>query len=172
MPSSPPTPSGDWQPLFELARLLVTTILSALLSGFFVRHWQYREDFVENRLSDLMKEVDQAADLASSYWSRDRVEIEPNGEICEAELMAVPLRLAQLRSLVGDFFAAETNRALLEREGGFIRTLTGGDFAAKDRVKNPQTLRDIRFEAASYVNEIRNARRNRLDQSWLSRLLH
>jgi hypothetical protein len=171
MQSAPPA-NTDLSILFDICKLLATALLSALLSGFWLRHWQYREDFIESRLSDLVREVDNAADLGSSYWAKDRAEMESEESVRAAELMAIPLRLGALRSVVGDFFDPATCIELLTREGRFIRALTGGEFGATDRQKSPDRLRDIRTEAAHYINGLRSARRGRLDQSLFARLRH
>lgn len=172
LPDQPPDPQAATI-LIEVIRLGLTAILSALLSGLWIRHWQYREDFIEKRLDDLIREVDGAADLACAYWMRDAdAAKEPRDDAIEADLIARQTRIGSLRSLVSDFFDSHSGMNLQLSEANFIRALTGGDFGSSSRKYEAMRLRDIRAQAANYIGELRRARRSRLDASWWTRIRH
>jgi hypothetical protein len=54
--------------LLEAAKILITAILSAGLSGVWVSRWKASLDHSEKRIDDLCAEIAKLADYGSEYW--------------------------------------------------------------------------------------------------------
>src|SRR4051812_36319971 len=99
---------------FEVFRLFVTAGLAVLGTGIFVNLWQHRERFIDERISELIKEVDSTADSAVEYWKASKpvrarkfrevlVHDNTGDRALEAELVAKTFRIGRMRSTVADF---------------------------------------------------------------------
>jgi hypothetical protein len=178
-PSPPSSQAINWW--FEGGKILLTSALAIAGTGIWLGIWQHREKYIDDRINELIKEVDGAADLAVDYWkysksargyrfgdaakydrSKDRA--------MEADLVSRVLRIGRMRSTVAPYLDTKKMKNLLEREGDLNMAFTGGDFKSPDRVCELNRFDMIRTEAAQYIGVVREARQARLEMNWWDRL--
>ena len=167
--------------LFETSKILLTAGLTILGTGIFVNLWQLREKYIEERISELIKQVDAAANLATEYWllskkarGRKFREIVLHDSVkdaaLEAELVAHVHRIGRMRASVGEFLNNKDMQDLLIEEGELNAAFTGGDFRSPNRICEPDRFILIRTHAASYIACLLKARRARQSQPWYKRV--
>jgi hypothetical protein len=158
----------------EFFRLLIAAILSAWLSGYLVRRWQYREDHVNRRADDLINEIGTLRDLCIDYWlidspseqadmNRGRVlqeALEKNG----AKIIALQHQIAALRSSLVSDFSSDYMSTLDQAEASLFDATTGGEFGVSSRNAEPARVRIIAGAAAAYINSVRSARNRHLSR--------
>lgn len=168
-------PAINWG--FEIIRLLAASLVGVVLSGMLLQRWQLREKYIEERIAELVKEVDAAADLASSYWERSPTLETKTHDIRrdraqEAELKARQIRIARIRASVADYLDTKKMRDLFASEGELFRAFTGEDFGSPSRQCADNAFALIRGKSAEYLNLVRQARRARIEQSFFSSIRH
>jgi hypothetical protein len=178
--AAPLVPAINWW--FEGLKILVTAGLSIAGTGIFIGLWQLRERYIEERISELIDEVDAAADLATEYWSssrpargrkfRETVAVDVlKDRAMEADLVARVGRIGRMRATVGEYLDRKKMQALFEDEGELNSAFTGGDFRSPGRICEPERFDMIREHAALYIGLIREARHARLAMPWYKRLI-
>ena len=151
----------------ELVKILASSLISILCTGIWLQRWQYREHFIEERIDDLIAEVDSTADLAALYWERSPPTCDADrlkDRILEANIFSRQMRIARMRVSVCDFLDKASVMGLFSQEGNLFSAFTGGGFKTSDRVCEKDRFDRIRNEAGIYVSLVRDARRKRVVQ--------
>jgi hypothetical protein len=158
----------------EFLRLLVAAILSAWLSGFLVRRWQYREDHVYKRSDDLIDEIATLRDSCIDYWlfdnpcdvtDKDQARILQGSIIKnEAKIIALQHQIAALRSSLVEDFGSDAMTALELAEASLFDAATGGEFGVSSRPADYGRARSVASAASSYINSVRSARNAHLNR--------
>src|SRR4051812_19252897 len=107
---------------WEVLKVIVPAILSALLSGYWVSRWKARMDYGEKRLDELYDDVQGVADFASEYW--ECAQSDPKARVLEARVQSGIMRIARTRVLIGSFLKGMDDHRLIEAEAAFIRETT------------------------------------------------
>jgi hypothetical protein len=86
---------------FDIAKIVLPAVLSALLSGIWVSRWKASLDHAEKRIDDLCTEIIELADLASDYW------ITPQSDaripVLQAKISSGLVRIATIRVTLSHF---------------------------------------------------------------------
>jgi hypothetical protein len=156
-------PDWFWGPVAFVA----SPLLAALLSGYAVNRWKGREDHIEKRFDELCLTAQDAADLASDYWSGTALDEEMN--LREAKILAHLAKMAGLRVLLSGYGSQATSREMEVSESIFLRQTTGGAFGVHNRTAEPQRILACQRAAADFVVAVRRARLNDLRGFWRRR---
>jgi hypothetical protein len=162
--------------MHEFFRLLIAAVLSAFLSGYLIRRWQYREDHIARRVDNLVEEIEAAAHVGIDYWlldptdgelsKKERRAIEADVARNGARILALQHQIAALRSSLQADIYPDDNNVLIQCEAAFFDAATSGDFGVASRAPDLVRVRVISGAAAKYVNQIRSAYNRR---SWAHR---
>lgn len=160
----------------EAVKILASSAISIIFTGIYLQRWQFREAFIDARISDLLTEVDATAELAVQYWIDSSQPASARQTLVDADnaanLISRQIRIATIRSTVADFLDQNSIAELFRHEGSLFRAFTGGDFRSSTRLCDPDRLDRIRAAAAQYIGLVRNARRRRIEEHWLKNLRH
>ena len=87
--------------IWDLAKIILLAILSALLSGIWVSRWKASLDHAEKRIDDLCAEITKLADLASEYWIT--AQTDDKIPVLQARITSGLMRIATMRVTLSKF---------------------------------------------------------------------
>jgi len=153
--------------------------LGALL-GFIgtgsLRWWQYRRDLWLGEVERFCDTLDQAAECATEYWLRNRVEVDPPEEgqeldeagekleksclevdLYEAKIMGFQTRLDGLSASISDRLIFADVKGLNKSMAGMSDALTGGDFRSASRDPDPDRAQLAQVYASDMIVDTRRS---------------
>lgn len=168
---SAPAPDADSissaQVLFEIIKIILTAILSIVVTGLLLQRWQYKEEFIEGRIVELIGDVDAAADKAIEYWkSNQATPPSVDNRALEADIFARQMRIARTRASLGGCLDQNSMKDLFTQEGKLFSACSGGAFGNSDRLAEPARFMEIRGQAGNYINRVRDGRAKRMNRPW------
>jgi hypothetical protein len=153
---------ADW--LWPVAAFVTTPILAALLSGYAVNRWKGREDHIEKLFDELCTTAQDAADLASDYWSGTAHDA--GMSLREAKILAHLAKMAGLRVLLANYGSQSAIHEMEVAESSFLRQTTGGNFGVHNRQSEPQRVLACQRAASDFVVAVRRTRLADLRGFW------
>jgi hypothetical protein len=129
------------------------------LANYAIQRWRYRLDRTAASVDHLCEELNDIADLGTTYWLIDASE--PNAQFnawtIEPQLVGRQMRLQSLILALEDLdkklVLTRTNMLLLE----FYEALTGGDFKVNGRAPSRDQAQRAQAVAARINGELRHA---------------
>jgi hypothetical protein len=128
-------------------------------ANYLVQRWRYRLDRISNSVDHFCEEINETADLSTSYWLLDasQKDQQDNAHTIEPQLVGRQMRLQSLilalavldRKLV----LTRTEMLLID----FYEALTGGDFKVSQRPPSADRAQNVQSVAAQINGEIRHA---------------
>jgi hypothetical protein len=150
--------------IWDLAKIILLAILSALLSGIWVSRWKASLDHAEKRIDDLCAEITKLADLASEYWIT--AQTDDKIPVLQARITSGLMRIATMRVTLSKFVIGLAEERLVDLESNFIRQATGGDFGVHNRTISQPTAAAAQHAGSALVVEIRRSRLATFTRSW------
>lgn len=129
------------------------------LANYAIQRWRYRLDRTAASVDHLCEELNDVADLSTTYWLLDASQHDSqlNAWTIEPQLLGRQMRLQSLVLALGDLdkklVLTKTNMLLLE----FYEALTGGDFKVAGRPASKEQAQRAQAVAAQLNGELRHA---------------
>lgn len=147
----------NWSSFFqESLKILGSATVGAVLSGYLIARWKYREDSVDKRFDDLWAEISITAIAATDYWATKPED--PDLKIKAAKVMAGIARINGLTSTLAEFISGPASKEIALESSRFLRTATGGNFGVHNRDDDISRAADVLPAAALFAIECRRAR--------------
>lgn len=140
----------------EGVKILGSAVVGAMLSGYLVARWKYREDSIDKRFDDLWKEIAETAELAADYWKTKPSD--PELKMKAARVMAGIARINGLISSLAEFVSKTASKEITLESSRFLRVATGGSFGVHNRDEDASRATDVLPSAALFAVECRRAR--------------
>jgi hypothetical protein len=150
--------------LFDVAKIVVPAVLSALLSGIWVSRWKASLDHAEKRIDDLCTEIMKLADLASEYWITPQTDAKI--PVLQARISSGLVRIATIRVTLSYFVKGLGDDRIVNLESNFVRETTGGDFGVHNRAISQASAAAAQHAGSALVVEIRRSRLAAFTRSW------
>jgi hypothetical protein len=150
--------------IFDLTKIILPAILSAVLSGIWVSRWKSGLDHAEKRIDDLCAEITKLADLSSEYWITAQTDAKV--PVLEARITSGLVRIATMRVTLSAFVKGLAEERLVELERKLIREATGGDFGVHNRVISQATAAAAQHAGSALVIGIRRSRLATFTRWW------
>lgn len=129
------------------------------LANYAIQRWRYRLDRTAASVDHLCEELNDTADLSTTYWLLDasQRDAQLNAWTIEPQLVGRQMRLQSLVLALGDLdkkvVLTRTNILMLE----FYEALTGGDFKVAGRPTSRDQAQRAQAVAAQINGELRHA---------------
>lgn len=145
----------DW--LIPAASILGATLVA--IGNYAVQRWRYRFDRLGAAIDQLASEVNDAAQLGTTYWILDLTKPghQEEGHKLEPVLIGRQLRLQQLLLALGVQDRRFDRSVIRVALRDFYEVLTGGQFQVKGRAPDPGRAQEIQALAARLNGELRSA---------------
>jgi hypothetical protein len=150
--------------IFDLTKIILPAILSALLSGIWVSRWKASLDHAEKRIDDLCAEITKLADLSSEYWITPQTDAKI--PVLQARISSGLVRIATMRVTLSKFVIGLAEERLIEMESNFIRQATGSDFGVHNRAPSQSNAAAAQYAGSALVVEIRRSRLATFTRRW------
>jgi hypothetical protein len=108
------------------------------------------------RFDEACAAAQEAADLASEYWSGSSTD--QGMALREAKILGYIAKMAGLRVLLGAHGSSSAVREMEIAERVFLRHTTGGEFGVHNRTPEPQRVLQCQRAAADFTVTVRRAR--------------
>lgn len=154
----------DW--LVPTASILGATLVA--IGNYAVQRWRYWSDRLGVAVDQFATEINNAADLGTTYWLLDlsNPADQQQGHKLEPILIGRQNRLQQLYLALGVQDRHFDRTAIRVSLVDFYETLTGGNFQVAGRHPDPPRAREIQAIAARLNGELRGALARRR-RSWV-----
>lgn len=134
---------------------LVGAVVGAGVTGGF-HIWKLRRDELAARCDEVCKAIQQAAELATDYWSKDQsASTAPN--VAEARVFGAQTLCDGLYAELRDRFSQNEAAALDVHMSNLLDALTGGDFSVAGRSADAERTRSSMQCASATIIAIRKA---------------
>lgn len=141
---------------FEGAKILGSAVAGAMLSGYWIARWKYREDSIDKRFDDLWKEIGETANVAADYWTTKPSNQELNMKA--ARVMAGITKINGIISSLAEFISKPAAEEITLESSRFLRVATGGNFGVHNRDEDVTRATDVLPSAALFAVKCRRAR--------------
>lgn len=155
-------------------QLSLGAILGVIGTGS-LRWWQYRRDLWLGEVERFCDTLDAAAECATEYWLRSRVDADPTEhnehsletdksaakrlevDLYEAKLMGFQTRLDGLSASISDRLLFKDVINLNNSMSGMSEALTGGDYRSAARDPDPDRAQLPQVYASDMIVDIRRS---------------